>query len=117
MAAFPLQILKKLGYRIRVYSAADLAYFNMDQIIFGQNRQLADSVKEFSTQQHLDPCDRDRLAIEALTEDVVKESEGTVFIVFLDSTHSEYSAPKNFSHPFQPEAVSIDYLTITRLFS
>ena len=109
----PLQILKKLGYRIRVYSAADLAYFNMDQIVFGQNRQLADSIKDYSAIKHLEPCDRDKLAIEALTEDALKETEGTIFVLFLDSTHSEYSRPQNFPHPFQPEALSIDYLAIS----
>ncbi len=110
----PLQILKKMGYRIRVYSGADLSYFNMDQVVFGQNRQLADSVSEFSTQRELNPCDRDQLAIEALTEAAIKEREGTVFILFLDSTHSEYSAPRGFSHPFQPESASIDYLAISQ---
>ncbi len=110
----PLQLLKKLGYRIHVYSAADLAYFNMDQVVFGQNRQLADSIKEYGAMKHLEPCERDRLAIEALTEDALKEPEGSVFLLFLDSTHSEYSAPNNFPHPFQPEALSIDYLAITR---
>ncbi|MBF8263444.1 MAG: Sulfatase protein [Parachlamydiales bacterium] len=109
----PLQIMKKLGYRIRVYGSADLTYFNMDQIIFGKERQLADSIIDFS-HLHIEPCDRDRLAMNALTEDASREESGTLFIVFLDSTHSEYSSPKDFSHPFMPMSDSIDYLAISR---
>ena len=109
--SIPLQLFKKMGYRIRVYSSADLTYFNMDQVIFGKNRQIADSVKEYSTLK-IEPCDRDDLAMKAAAEDMAKEADGTLFIVFLDSTHSEYSTPLHFSHPFQPAAVSIDYLAI-----
>ena len=112
--SIPLQILKKMGYRIRVYSSADLAYFNMDQVIFGKNRQIADSVKEYSTLRHLEPCDRDALAMQAVQDDAAANTEGTLFIVFLDATHSEYSTPADFPHPFQPSAVSIDYLAISR---
>jgi membrane-anchored protein YejM (alkaline phosphatase superfamily) len=111
--SIPLQILKKMGYRIRVYSGADVAYFNMDKIVLGENRQLADSVKDYAHLRNIEPSERDRLAIEALTEDANKEQEGTVFITFLDSTHSEYSTPDDFPHPFQPAAASVDYLAIS----
>jgi glucan phosphoethanolaminetransferase (alkaline phosphatase superfamily) len=109
-----LQIFKKMGYRIRVYASADLAYFNMDQVIFGKNRQLADSIKDYSSQRQLEPCDRDALAMKAAMKDAAQEKEGTLFIVFLDSTHSEYSTPIDFPRPFQPAAISIDYLAISR---
>ena len=112
--SIPLQILKKMGYRIRVYASADLAYFNMDQVILGKNRQIADSVKEYSSLRQLEPADRDALVMKAVQEDMAVDREGTVFIVFLDSTHSEYSSPPDFPHPFQPAAISIDYLAISR---
>jgi glucan phosphoethanolaminetransferase (alkaline phosphatase superfamily) len=111
--SIPLQILKKMGYRIRVYSAADLAYFNMDEVVFGQNRELADTVRDFS-KERIEPCERDRLAVEAMTDDALQDRAGTVYITFLDSTHSEYSSPPNFCHPFQPAAESIDYLVISQ---
>lgn len=107
----PLQILKKLGYRIHVYASADLSYFNMDQVIFGKNRRLADSIKEYSSLR-IEPCERDALAMKELLNDMEHESEGTIFLVFLDSTHSEYSSPASFQ-PFQPAAASIDYLAIS----
>ncbi len=108
----PLQLLKKMGYRIRVYAAADLRYFNMDEVIFGKNRQLADSVVEFSGLR-IEPCERDAKAISALMEDSSEEKEGTIYLVFLDSTHSEYSSPKEMQ-PFQPAATSIDYLALSQ---
>lgn len=109
----PLQLLKKLGYRLRVYSSADLSYFNMDRIIFGRNLELADSIRDFSHLRNSEPCERDIFAMKAMSRDLTKEPEGTLFVVFLDSTHSEYSSPKELQ-PFQPAAASIDYLAITR---
>jgi glucan phosphoethanolaminetransferase (alkaline phosphatase superfamily) len=109
----PLQILKKLGYRIRVYSSADLSYFYMDQSIFGKDLSLANSIVDFSKERQLAPCERDTLAMQALAGDVKNEREGTLFIVFLDSTHSEYSSPPD-CQPFQPAATGVDYLAISR---
>ena len=112
--SIPLQFFKKMGYRIRVYSSADITFFNMDQVILGKNRELADSVKDYSNNTLIEPCDRDSFAMKAIAEDMANEHEGTLFIVFLDSTHSEYSSPAHFHHPFLPAAISIDYLTISR---
>ena len=110
----PLQILKKLGYKIRVYSSADLRYFNMDQILFGEQRKLLDHVEEFTSERHLEPCDRDALAIHSFERDIDQHKEGTVYLFFLDSTHSEYSFPKDFPLKFQPISKEISYLTINQ---
>ncbi len=72
--SIPLTLLKKLGYDIHVYSAADLHFFNMDRLIFGTHRELVDQI--------------------------------------LDSTHSEYSFPKDFPLAHVPICKEIDYLTI-----
>ena len=108
----PLQILKSLGYRIRVYAAADLRYYNMDQLLFGHGRQLIDQVEESSLQE---VCQRDRAVVEAFLCDVEKpdSASGNVFLFFLDSTHSEYSIPKDFPLRFEPMAKEIDYLTLS----
>jgi glucan phosphoethanolaminetransferase (alkaline phosphatase superfamily) len=108
--SIPLQMLKKLGYQISVYSSADLRYFNMDKLIFGTNRDLADKIEEYSLHRMLEPCDRDALAIKSLERDL--ELEGNVYVVFLDSTHSEYSFPKDFPLNYEPISKEIDYLTI-----
>jgi glucan phosphoethanolaminetransferase (alkaline phosphatase superfamily) len=112
--SIPLQMLKNSGYKIRVYSSADLELFNMDQLIFGKNRQLIDHIEDFSQIRFIEPCERDRRALEALTGtlDATESKRGNVFIVFLDATHSEYSVPPDFPLPFQPTIKEIDYLRI-----
>ena len=111
-----LQILKHLGYKIRVYSSADLRYFGMDRVLFGQNRHLADQIEEFSFDRSLEPCDRDALCIHSFERDLKKEGgkEGNVYVFFFDSTHSEYSFPKDFPIQFNPIVKQIDYLTVTK---
>ena len=108
--SLPLRALRKLGYKIHVFSAASLGYFNMDHLIFGQGRELADEIREFAPEKSLPSWERDSLAIkEGISR--LSESEGNLFIFFLDSTHSEYSFPEN-SAPFIPYAKQIDYLTL-----
>lgn len=108
----PLQMMKKLGYNIRIYSSADLNYFGMDRNIFGANRQLIGTIHEYNSLR-LEPWERDLLAINDLIKDVAESSkEGNLFITFLDSTHSEYSSPEKGFRPFQPVVSSIDYLGI-----
>lgn len=106
----PLQLLKKLGYEIHVRSSADLHYFNMDKLLFGSSRELADTIEEYSFDRSIEPCDRDALALESMKKDL--KSEGQVYLIFLDSTHSEYSFPKNVPLKFEPISKEIDYLTI-----
>lgn len=106
----PLRLLKDLGYQINVYSSADLHFFHMDELIFGSKRQLAAKIEEYSENRSLQPCDRDEMAIESLKKDLT--SEGNVYIVFLDSTHSEYSFPKDFPLQYEPIVEEIDYLSI-----
>lgn len=106
----PLQMLKNMGYTISVYSSADLHLFNMDKLIFGQDRKLASVVEEYSLGWHLQPCDRDALCFKALENNL--KPEGQVYIVFLDSTHSEYSFPADFPLQYQPIKKEIDYLLL-----
>jgi hypothetical protein len=109
----PLQLLKKMGYKIRIYSSADLGLFEMDPLLFGAKRKLASHVEEYNQQLLLEPCQRDALAFEALDRDLESKS-GNLFVVFLDSTHSEYSVPKGFVPQFLPIVEQIDYLQLTK---
>lgn len=113
--SIPLQLLKQLGYKIRVYSSADLHYFDMDRVILGEKRQLADQVEEYSSNRALDPCDRDALCINTFKADLKAQDrrEGNLFLFFFDGTHSEYSFPKDFPLKFEPIVKQIDYLTLT----
>ncbi len=107
-----LRILKKLGYKIKIYSSADLNYFNMKKILFGEQGQLIDHVEQYTDNSSLEPWERDALAVDAFSRDV--EKEGTVYLFFFDSTHSEYSFPKTMPLKFKPISEQISYLTISK---
>jgi hypothetical protein len=108
--SIPLRMLKKLGYKIHVYSSSDLEYFGMDKLLFGQNREIADSIEDYTSLRSIQPCDRDALAFKSLEKNL--ETKGQVHLIFLDSTHSEYSFPKDFPLKYLPISKEIDYLTI-----
>lgn len=114
--SIPLQLFKQLGYKIRVYSSADLSYFDMDQAIFGKGRSLADKIEEYAFDRTIEPCDRDALCITAFEKDLASQTgrSGNLYLFFLDATHSEYSFPKDFPLKFKPSAKQIDYLTVTQ---
>lgn len=92
--ALGLKILKKLGYKIHVYTAARLSFFRMDEVIFGEGSCLADSIYSFYTNEKEPLYERDGKAIDKMCEDLKKEQGGRVFIAFLDSTHFDYSWPE-----------------------
>lgn len=110
----PLRILQKLGYKIRIYSSSDLSYFQMQKTLFGQKNQLIDHLEQYTDNRELEPCERDQLAMQAFARDIDKHCQNTVFLFFFDSTHSEYSFPKNFPLKFEPISERISYLTISK---
>ena len=110
----PLRVLKELGYQIRVYSSADLGLFGIDPLLFGTNRKLLSSVEEYNRELGLSPADRDTKGFAAVERDVETLREGTVFVVFLDATHSEYSVPEGFVPKFVPVVDRIDYLSLSK---
>jgi membrane-anchored protein YejM (alkaline phosphatase superfamily) len=112
--SLPLQMLRKMGYQCRVYAAADLKLFHMDQLLFGKDRKLLEYAEEYAEDRSLEPCDRDEMAIRAALRDLGQQEnqQGKVYLFFLDSTHSEYSFPKEFPLKFEPIVSQIDYLTL-----
>jgi membrane-anchored protein YejM (alkaline phosphatase superfamily) len=108
----PLKILKNLGYKINIFSAAELKYFNMDKIIFGENKELADKFFEIKNKK---AYKRDKKAFKLLKENISKNKK--LYITFLDSTHSEYSFPEKFNAKFKakfkPFCKSINYLNLS----
>jgi glucan phosphoethanolaminetransferase (alkaline phosphatase superfamily) len=109
-----LQLLKQLGYTTHIYSASDFLYFGIDQILLGENRKLVDHMEEFALDRTIEPCDRDILCFNALKKNLSQEEgrKGQAYFIFLDSTHSEYSFPKDFPLKFNPSAKTVDYLTL-----
>lgn len=104
----PLQLLKQMGYKIQVYSSARLAYYQMDEIIFGDNAHLADEINFYEKGE---TCDRDCQVMADLVAEMKnsKMSGGRLFMMFLDSTHLDYSWPKDFSPLFEPYELQINY--------
>lgn len=109
-----LQKLKRLGYQIHVYPSTDLCYFDMDKMLFGENRILIDHIHEFPPISSLEPWQKDALCLENFENDLTQKNlnEGNLFIFFLDATHSEYSFP--LPGKFQPIPKQIDYLTLSK---
>ncbi len=110
----PLNLLKKMGYQINVYASSRLAYYAMDEVLFGKDGSFVDHLHEFRTELSLPPSETDALAIEKLCRDVQESDQrgGRVFIVFIESTHFNYSWPEKQDPLFKPVQEKIDYLEL-----
>ena len=107
-----LALFKQLGYKIRVYSAAQLSYYGMESVLFGKETKLLGSYQTF---HHVAPnpaYESDARAMAAVQADLAADpslAKGSLFIVFLDTTHFGYSWPTEAS-VFQPFATEFAYL-------
>lgn len=112
MGSPPLQLLKKWGYKVRLYSSAQLNYYGMEELLFGKEGTLIDSYQTF---HHIPPtsaADTDRQALQALIKDIADNpslKEGQCCIIFWDSTHFDYSWPENWTPKFLPFSNEIEY--------
>ena len=113
--SIPLQVLKKLGYDIHIYSAAQLNYYGMAPVMFGKNHYLADSYNVYPHYYPVEACESDRKAVEKFLVDSDKKwaKEGNVFIFFIESTHFNYSWPKDYSTPFTPFSSEKTHLRVS----
>lgn len=102
--SLPLQAIKKLGYRVHVYSAAQLKYYGLKELIFGAKNSLADSYNLFTHYAPVKAAETDAKAIDRLLEDHEEKwaQEGNLFLIFLDSTHFNYSWPRDYPLKFTP---------------
>ena len=110
-----LSLLKKMGYQINVYSASRLSFYSMDKVLFGENGVAVDNLREFQSKETIPPYKADAMAIEQLCQDVKlgNQQGGRVFVVFLDSTHFDYSWPEEESSLFNPIEEKINYLKLS----
>jgi hypothetical protein len=111
LGSFPLRLIKQWGYQIHVVSASHLEYYRMDEILFGKDRILADSFDFFPHVHATKPHQSDKAAIEHLENSLASLSDKVphLFVIFLDSSHFDYSWPEEFSL-FEPAAKRINYL-------
>lgn len=108
----PLQLLKKWGYQIRLYTSAQLSYYSMEKLLFGENLQLLDDRQTFHHVAPSTAADADQEALSQLQKDIQNNpdlQEGQVFLIFWDCTHFDYSWPKNWSPKFTPFAKEFTY--------
>ncbi len=104
--ALPLRLFKQLGYKIHVLCAADFTFFNIDPLLFGNTHQLPDTFLENPPGV---AHERDAQMFAEVRRHLT--SEGNLFLVFLDGTHSEYSFPEEAT-VFEPIDPQIDYLAL-----
>ncbi len=105
----PLQLLKKMGYKVFVSSSARLAYFQMNRVIFGEGEHLADGIFLSEEEECAELYARDQKAIDNLLVEMQKPESGRLFIVFLDATHHDYSWPSEMTK-FFPFEDKINYI-------
>ena len=107
MGSPPLAFLKKQGYKIHVYTSAQLEYYGLGRLLFGHENSLLDSYQSFHRSFPLKPADGDADALAKLQQDLAANPslhEGQIFIIFWDSTHFNYSWAKNWTPKFIPFA-------------
>lgn len=106
-----VQILKEAGYKLHLYSASRLSYYEMDQMLFGKNYQLADDyyIALPSRDHPAWQCDHATLA--KLCSDIrsYKKEEGHLFVIFIESTHFDYSWPQQQQIKFMPFCDEINF--------
>jgi glucan phosphoethanolaminetransferase (alkaline phosphatase superfamily) len=110
MGSPALHLLKKWGYQIRLYSSAQLNYYGMEELLFGD--KLIDSRQNFHHAPPQTAADTDASALSKLQKDLAEDprlNQGQVFIIFWDCTHFDYSWPKEWSPKFNPFAQEFAY--------
>lgn len=106
----PLRLLKDMGYTIHVYTASELGYYRMEEVLFGKDHHLADTYTAIRHTNTHPAHVSDSRVIDHLLQDTPKtpHSPPRLNIIFLDSTHFDYSWPSTHT-PFQPTVTGIRY--------
>ncbi len=102
--SLPLQLLKKMGYDIHVYSGSQLRYYRLDKLMFGTHNYLADSYHVYPHYAPVQAWESDTRAVNKFLKhlDQNEKKEGNLFIFFIDSTHFNYSWPDDYPLHFKP---------------
>ncbi len=111
--SLPLQIFKKAGYKIHVLSASMLNFYQMDKILLGENKSLADGLHVFADEGSKESYVDDIKCIDTLIEKMQTSEEGNLFIIFFEGTHFDYSWPESHTLMGRPAVSAIDYVRLT----
>lgn len=98
--SIPLNILKRAGYKINLLTSSGLHYYQMDELLFGKNKKLLDSIYINDDRKTIEACKSDMIAIDKVINHPGRE--GNIFLIFLESTHFNYSWPDDFIMKFYP---------------
>lgn len=110
--SMPIKLLKELGYQIHVFSSAELYYYEMEKLLFGTNHKLANSFYMFPHHHPIKSSKTDRMALNLLEKKMIdnKMMDGkNLFVIFLDSTHFDYSWEDDHPINFLPISDQLDY--------
>jgi membrane-anchored protein YejM (alkaline phosphatase superfamily) len=106
-----ISLMKDIGYKIHLYSSAELAFYHMGESIFGKDYRLADTFFEFPHEGKVTADQSDREVMKELIKDQDEfHGDGHLFIVFLDATHFGYSWPREGGDRFSPTEEPINYI-------
>lgn len=113
--AIPLQMLKEMGYSINLYSASQLNYYKVDELLFGKKTKLIDRKNVYPHYLPKEAYESDLEAYSAMMHDIdaYGQEGGNVFLLFLDSTHFEYSWPPDYPAPFAIEEIEATHVQLT----
>lgn len=108
--SFPLQILKKAGYKLNAFHSSFFKYFNIGGALFGKDYALLDYLyegKELST----NVAERDAKVLEEIKKRVSNLDPSTPYYmtVLFDSTHHHYYWPSKLEVPFHPYLKAFKY--------
>jgi membrane-anchored protein YejM (alkaline phosphatase superfamily) len=109
-----LHVLRKLGYKIRVYTSAQLAFYGSDQLLFGANHALVDSYQTFPHASSKSAWQSDAATLQQFQADLAADpslEQGQLVIFFWDSTHFDYSWPETAEAQFRPYANEIAFFS------
>ncbi|MCB1071822.1 MAG: sulfatase-like hydrolase/transferase [Chlamydiia bacterium] len=113
--SIPLQLLKKMGYKVHVYSAAQLKYYGLSDVMFGKKHYLADSYHVYPHYYPTQAWESDVKVVDTFIHDLDKKGskEGNVYVFFLESTHFNYNWPENYPVHFNPISEEKTHLRVS----
>jgi uncharacterized membrane protein len=113
--AYPLRLLKRLGYRIEVRLASDSRWKGLGNMLFGDNDYLADYYIDSSTSMGSSPLySRDRMLMNDLFRVTSSPRRGgSIYIHEIASTHWNYSWPSDFPALVRDYAPVVDFTKLS----
>lgn len=105
----PLQLLRRLGYKVNVLCSSTLDYHEIDRLVFGSELQLCDSMFDAQKSGRGDAPARDLAVTGQLLQALEQPPGNRLFLVFYHSTHHDYDWPAGDPAPFTPYTARWNY--------